>query len=141
MTNKTSNATHWSDWSDWSDWSVLGSVLCTATLLLATGCSSLKTPATADVAVSKAAVQNASEAGGEEFAPVEMKMARDKLTLANKAMADKDYKLATDLANEAQADAKLAQSKARSTKAQTAADALQEDIRVMRAELERANQK
>ncbi|MDR3369934.1 MAG: DUF4398 domain-containing protein [Rhodoferax sp.] len=104
---------------------------------LAVGCSSLKTPATADVAVSKAAVANAVGAGGVEYAPAEMTSARDKLELANKAMAAKDYKLARDLAAQAQADAKLAQGKANSAKAQAAADALQEDIRVLRAELER----
>ena len=103
------------------------------------GCTSLKTPATADVAVSKAAVDNAASAGGAEFAPAEMMAARDKLALANKAMAAKDYKLAIDLAAQAQADAKLARSKANSAKAQTAADALQDDIRVLREELERNN--
>jgi hypothetical protein len=53
-------------------------------------------------------------------------------------MAQKDYKLAMDLASQAQADAKLAQAKANSTKAQKAADALQDDIRVLREELDRA---
>lgn len=105
--------------------------------LVATGCSSLKTPATADVAVSQAAVENAASAGGAEFAPVEMLAAREKLALANKAMAAKDYKLAIDLSAQAQADAKLARSKANSAKAQTAADALQDDIRVLREELDR----
>jgi hypothetical protein len=97
----------------------------------------LKTPATVDVAVSKAAVENAVGAGGAQFAPVEMTAAREKLALANKAMAAKDYKLARDLANQAQVDAKLAQGKADSAKAQAAADALQEDIRVLHEELER----
>ena len=114
-------------------------VLCGAAMVLTVGCSSLKTPATADVAVSKAAVDNAAGAGGAQFAPVEMNAAREKLALANKAMAAKDYKLAVDLAAQAQADAKLAQGKANSAKAQAAADALQEDIRVLRVELDRAN--
>lgn len=115
----------------------LTTVLFGVVALLAAGCSSLKTPATADVAVTKAAVDNASSAGGAEFAPVEMTAARNKLALANKAMASKDYKLAVDLAAQAQADAKLAQGKANSAKAQAAADALQEDVRVLREELER----
>lgn len=114
-------------------------VLCGAAVVLTVGCSSLKTPATADVAVSKAAVENAAGAGGAEFAPVEMNSAREKLALANKAMAAKDYKLAVDLASQAQADAKLAQGKSNSAKAQTAADALQDDIRILREELDRAN--
>lgn len=113
--------------------------LLSAMLLTTVGCSSMKTPATADVAVTKAAVDSAVVAGGAEFAPVEMMAARNKLALANKAMAAKDYKLAVDLAAQAQADAKLAQSKANSAKAQAAADALQEDIRVLREELERNN--
>jgi hypothetical protein len=113
-------------------------VLCGAAVVLTLGCSSLKTPATADVAVSKAAVENAAGAGGAQFAPAEMNSAREKLALANKAMAAKDYKRAVDLANQAQADAKLAQGKANSAKAQAAADALQDDIRVLREELDRA---
>jgi hypothetical protein len=111
--------------------------LCATAVALSLGCSSLKTPATADVAVSKAAVDNAAGAGGAQFAPVEMTAARDKLARANRAMATKDYKLAVDLAGQAQADAKLAQGKADSAKAQAAADALQDDIRVLREELDR----
>jgi len=105
--------------------------------LLAVGCSSLKTPATADVAVSKAAVANAAGADGVVYAPVEMAAAREKLGLANQAMAAKDYKLARELAAQAEADAKLAQGKANSAKAQAASDALQQDIRLLREELER----
>lgn len=113
---------------------------CTLAVLASLGCASkLQTPATASVAVSRAAVDNAASADGTQFAPVEMAAARDKMTRANAAMAAKDYKTAMDLATQAQADAKLAQSKANSAKAQTAADALQDDIRVLREELDRAN--
>lgn len=108
-------------------------------LVSLSACSTMKTPATADVAVSKAAVDNAVGAGGAEFAPVEMSAAREKMRLANAAMAAKDYPLAIELANQAQVDAKLAQSKANSAKAQAAANALQEDIRIMREEMNRAN--
>ncbi len=114
-------------------------VLCGAATLLAAGCSSMKTPATSSVAVSNAAVANASGAGAAEFAPVEMNAAREKMARANKAMAAKDYKLANELAIQAQADAKLAQSKANSSKAQIAANALQDDIRILREELDRAS--
>jgi hypothetical protein len=99
--------------------------------ILMAGCQSVPPPI-AEVAVSNAA------AGASQFAPVEMNAARDKIARANKAMAAKDYKLARSLAIEAQADAKLAQSKANSTKAQQASDALQDDIRVLNEELDRA---
>lgn len=113
-------------------------ILCAATVLGTYGCTSLKTPATADVAVSKAAVDNAASADGAEYAPVEMRLAREKLALANKALAAKDYELASQLAKEARADARLAQGKANSTKAQAAADALESDLRVLDQELQRS---
>jgi hypothetical protein len=114
-------------------------VLSGAAVMLFAGCSSMKTPATSSVAVSSAAVANASGAGGAQYAPTEMNSAREKMALANKAMAAKDYKLANDLANQAQADAQLARSKADSSKAQIAANALQDDVRILREELNRAS--
>ena len=78
-------------------------ILLVAGTLMTAACSSMKTPATASVAVSTAAVDNAAGAGAAEFAPVEMSAARSKMALANKAMAAKDYKLANDLAMQAQA--------------------------------------
>lgn len=104
------------------------------------GCASpQKAPATADVAVSRNAVENAVSAGAAELAPVEITAARDKMMRANQALAAKDYKLARELAIQAQADAKLAQSKAASAKATAASNALNEDVRVLREEVERAN--
>jgi hypothetical protein len=113
-------------------------LLCAAVSVLMVGCKSVAP--TAEVAVSKDAVSNAAVAGGAQFAPLEMNSAQDKLARANKAMAVKDYPLARQLAIEAQADAKLAQNKANSANAQQAADALQDDIRVLREELNRASQ-
>lgn len=116
---------------------ISGFVFGSAFALLTCACSSLKTPATADVAVSKALVENASSVGAAEFAPEEMRSAREKIALANQAMTKKDYKLASELAASAQVDAKLAQAKVNSGKAKVAADALQDDIRVLREELAR----
>lgn len=115
------------------------SAICGMALLVLAGCASQKTPATADVAVSRAAVDSATSAGAAELAPAEMTSAREKMLRANQALAAKDYQAARDLANQAQADARLAQSKANSAKATAAADALQENIRVLREELDRAN--
>ncbi|QGZ42013.1 uncharacterized protein DUF4398 [Pseudoduganella flava] len=113
-------------------------IVCAAAAILS-ACASQKAPATADVAVSRAAVENAAQAGAAELAPAELTAAREKMQRAQQALAAKDYKLATDLAQQAQADAKLAQSKATSAKATSAANAVQEDIRVLREELDRAN--
>ena len=111
-----------------------------AAALLLTGCASpQKAPATADVAVSRNAVENAVSAGAAELAPEEINAARDKMMRANQALAARDYKLARELAIQAQADAKLAQSKANSAKATAASNQLNEDLRVLREEVERAN--
>ena len=105
---------------------------------LAACTSSQKAPATADVAVSRNAVENAVAAGAADLAPAEISLAREKMLRANQALAAKDYALARDLATQAQADARLAQTKASSAKATAAANALQEDLRVLREEVERA---
>ena len=108
-----------------------------AMLSLAACASSEKAPATADVAVSRNAVENAVSAGAADLAPAEINMARTKMMRANEALAAKDYVLARQLATEAQADAKLAQSKAGSAKANAAANALDADLRVLREEVDR----
>ncbi|MFS2007575.1 DUF4398 domain-containing protein [Duganella sp. CT11-25] len=115
-------------------------MLCGAAMVLGlAACASNKAPATADVAVSRAAVANATSAGAADLAPAEMQSAREKLMRANQALAAKDYKTAQDLATQASADAQLAQSKANSAKASSAADELQQNIRLLREELNRAN--
>ena len=114
--------------------------LAAAAVLALVGCASpQKAPATADVAVSRNAVENAVSAGAAELAPAEITAARDKMVRANAALAAKDYKLARELAIQAQADAKLAQSKANSAKATAASNQLNEDLRVLREEVDRNN--
>lgn len=107
-----------------------------AAVLFMAGCASSSAP-TEQMAVSRAAVSNAMSAGGNQYAPVEFRSASEKLEAAERAMAAKDYELALRLAEQAEVDATLSAEMARSAKAQKAADALQEDIRVLRQELER----
>lgn len=106
-----------------------------ASLLLA-ACASTPPP-TELMAVSASAVTDAVAAGGPDAAPVEMRSAREKLDRAKVAMTDKKYDLAKSLAQEAQVDAQLAAAKAHSAKASKAADAVREDSRILREELER----
>jgi Domain of unknown function (DUF4398) len=109
-----------------------------ATLFIA-ACASTPPP-TAQVAVSNAALANAVSAGGPELAADEMRVARAKLERANAAMVAKDYAMAGMLAREAEVDALLAASRARSAKAQKAAAAVQEGSRVLTEELQRKTQ-
>ena len=100
------------------------------------GCASTPAP-TEQMAVSKSALANAASAGGDEFAPVEMRSARAKMERAGLAMAKEDYDSARSLAEEAQADARLAEKKAQSEKAHKAAVVMQDEIHVLREEINR----
>jgi hypothetical protein len=100
-------------------------------------CASSTPAPTAQVAVSTEAVANAAGAGATELAPVEMKMARDKLDRARLAMTAKDYDAALSLAQEAQVDAGVAQAKAQSVKARKAAETVREDSRALSEEMDR----
>lgn len=107
-----------------------------AAVVLMAGCASTSAP-TGQMAVSRAAVSNAMSAGGNQYAPVQFRSASEKMEAAERAMAAKDYELALQLSKQAEVDATLSAEMARSAKAQKAADALQEDIRVLRQEIER----
>jgi hypothetical protein len=112
------------------------SLLTMAIVMLIAGCASIPPP-TEQIAVSKAALSNASSAGGQQFAPVPLSLAIEKMDAAAKAMAVEDYVLARRLAEQAQVDAQLATVTSRSAKAQNAARELQESNRVLRQEIDR----
>ncbi|NOS88107.1 MAG: DUF4398 domain-containing protein [Methylococcaceae bacterium] len=94
-------------------------------------------PPTEQMAMSKMAVRNATSAGGTEYAPVALRSAMEKMDAAERAMTAQEYTQARHLAEQAQVDAQLAASTARTAKAQKAATALQEDNRVLRKEIDR----
>ena len=104
-----------------------------AAVIFITGCAG--NPPTEQMAVSKLAVTAATSAGGNEFAPLPMRSAMEKMDAAEYAMGQEDYPLAKQLAEQAQVDAQLAAATARSGKAQKAAGALEEDNRVLRQEI------
>ena len=54
-------------------------------------------------------------------------------------MASADYGRALALAEEAEVDARFAETRAQSAKAQRAADVMRDDIRVLREEINRKN--
>lgn len=120
-----------------SPWHWMTGALGCAAIVMA-GCASVPPP-TEQIAVSKSAIANAVSAGGSEYAPIEMKTAQEKMDRADRAMDKKDYDDARWLAEEAQADARLAEKKAQAGKAQKAAIVMQDDNRVLREEIDRKN--
>ena len=108
-----------------------------AALALALGACATTPPPTEQMAVANAAVAHAASAGSAEMAPLEMGLARDKMNRANLALAAKDNDTALALAQQAQLDAQLAESKTEALKARKSADALQEASRALRKEMAR----
>ena len=109
------------------------------TTIFMVGCASNPAP-TEQIAVSKAAVTSATRDGGNEFAPLEIKSAIEKMESAEQAMAEDDDPLARQLAEQAQVDAKLAEIKIGLAKAQKSIDDSQESNRVLREEIKRTTQ-
>jgi hypothetical protein len=102
-----------------------GATACVAIGVGLSACASTPVP-NEKIAVAKASVQRAEQSGAPELAPVEMAAARDKLARAEKAAADRDAQPATQLAEQANVDARLAEATAqqqRSHKAATEFDA------------------
>jgi len=110
--------------------------LSVAVAIFMAGCAGTPAPIE-QMAISREAISNARSAGGNEFAPVQLNSAVEKMDAAERAMEKKDYVRARQLAEQAEADAQLAGSTARSAKAKKAADELQEGSRILRQEIER----
>ncbi len=103
---------------------------------IAAGCATVPAP-TDQVAVSKAAIADAVSAGGGEYASNDLRNAQVKIERAEHAMGAQDYTLARSLAEEAEVDARLAATTARSVKAQRAVDEVHASIRALQDELSR----
>jgi hypothetical protein len=82
------------------------------------------------------AVSDARQATASVNAPVEIKAAEDKLTAAQAAARQEDYKQATRLADEALADADYARAKSLNERTRKMADEMRQNIQTLRNELE-----
>lgn len=114
-------------------------VLCAALALGAAGCVTMPVP-NEKLAVAKASVQRAEQTGAPELAPVEMAAARDKLARAEKAAADHDSESATQLAEQANADAQLAEASAQEQRSHKAAVEFDANLQALRQESSRSSQ-
>ncbi|GAB4562292.1 MAG: DUF4398 domain-containing protein [Rhizobacter sp.] len=115
------------------NWIYKGSTALAVVLLAA--CASTPPPKE-EMAVSRAAVERATGPAAAD-SPVTLAAARDKLNRANVAYANKDYDLARQLAEQATADATLAEAQSRSVRSDKALVEVREGIRQLRDELTR----
>jgi hypothetical protein len=92
------------------------------------------------IAVAKAAVDHAEQAGAPQAAPVEMASARDKLARAQKLNADRDVKPAADLADQANIDAQVAEATALLARSNKATAEFEAGLQTLRQEAARSSQ-
>lgn len=89
--------------------------LFSAICLLLAACAAPR-PDPSILEAAETAIQAAEAAGGDEFAPVEMRFAREKLASAQKGMEKQKYDVAVYLMDEAEINAGLAIEKSRTAK-------------------------
>jgi hypothetical protein len=108
-------------------------------LVTAAACATTPIPSE-KIAVAQASLQHAEQSGAPELAPVEMSQARDKLSRAEKAAADHDAQPATQLAEQANVDAQLAEATAQEKKSHKAAMEFDASMQALRQESLRNSQ-
>jgi hypothetical protein len=109
------------------------------TAFLITGCSTVQPPRD-KIGAAELALQQAETSKAAQYAGAELRMARDKLEHAKRAMNDERYQDARRLAEQAMVDAQLAASSAQSLEAQQLAHEMRESIESLRQETDRADQ-
>jgi hypothetical protein len=116
-----------------------GASLCAAIIISVAGCATTPIP-NEKIAVAKSSVQRAEQSGAPEYAPVEMASAREKLARAEKAAAEHEAQPATLWAEQANADAQLAEATAQEKRSRKAALEQDANLQALRQESQRSTQ-
>lgn len=101
------------------------------------GCASTPKAPTEALQAAELAIANAEQARVADYASPELGEARNKLTEARVAVAEKEMVRAARLAEQSRADAELASAKAQAAKAQEVNDELGKNINTLQQELQR----
>lgn len=108
-------------------------------LVMVTACGSSH-PAAPKIAESEQAIRQAEQGKAQDYAPLELRNAKEKLNEAKKLAEDKKQDAATDKAEEALVDAQLAGIKTQSSMATAALDEIQASIKALREEIKKNQQ-
>jgi len=103
----------------------------------APGCATRGTPPGDAIGAAEYALRKAAEDGANEFAPVDIRKAEDKLDRARAARADGANQTAIRLANEVALEAQLAEAKTTNARIHRVRDEAQKNLEVLQAEIER----
>nr|WP_225778477.1 DUF4398 domain-containing protein [Pseudomonas sp. Marseille-Q3773] len=108
-------------------------------LVLLGGCASALVPSE-QIELTRSAINRAVSADATQYAPVEMRAAQEKLSAMDRALGQDDLELVRRLAEQAEADARLAERKAMASKRQEQLDIARKGIEVLRQEMLEAPQ-
>ena len=97
------------------------------------GCAGTPPP-TSQLAIAQQAVNSADTARSAEFAPLELRTAREKLLQAEQANLEEEYDRARYLAEQAEWDARVAERKAQAEKAKRGVDSAERGTQELREE-------
>ncbi|HNR13598.1 MAG TPA: DUF4398 domain-containing protein [Thermodesulfobacteriota bacterium] len=101
-------------------------------------CSTNTTPLKQDLANAEMEINNARDRNARQYAPLELRIAEEKLSQARDAFEDEDYSQASYLADEALVSAKLADAKARTERNKEMVQELNDSISVLKQEIVRS---
>jgi len=97
------------------------------------GCASTPPP-TSQLATAQQALNSADTAQSAEYAPLELRTAREKLLQAEQANVEKEYDRARYLAEQAEWDARVAERKAQAEKARRGLESAERGTQELREE-------
>lgn len=116
-------------------WQWLG-VLPVCAVLWMSGCAGK--PPTDTLSQAELAVQEADSKTASQYAPLELRTAREQLEQAKRALAEEEYDEARRLAEQALVNAQLAEARSAAEKARQAAAEIQKSIQALQSELQRS---
>lgn len=105
--------------------------------LTVAGCGSSVEKPTEKLAIAQSAILNARENEAQVYATLELSQAEKKLEQAKEAIAKEEYTKAANLLDQAILEAKHAETKAESARAQSQAGKMRDSIESLRHEIER----
>jgi hypothetical protein len=110
-------------------------------VLVSGGCASKGVAHIESMAAAELAIREAQESTATTYAPLELKIAEDKLVRAREAEKQEDFLKSKRLADEAIVDAKFAKEKSLSEKAQKQHEEMRKSVETLRHEIERTQGK
>ena len=114
------------------------SVLSLSTVMMLSACASVETtPIRNTIANAEQAISEAERMEAHQHAPLELRLAEEKVAKARNALEEKEYQRADWLADEALADAQLATAKTRSAKTENMVSELRSSIDALEQETQR----